>query len=228
MRMLASIGVLAVVAVLLADTARPRAAACEPAGNVRFICDQVVPEDLFLVPGRAPERIWLNSVVGLLDGGFVVTNFSPIGQAPDLRARIMAGTNNGELWEWHTATGWQRVPESSLPGPNGLEISADGRWLYVGAWGSESVVRLSRGQTPVKKESVSVGFSCRQHSVGARRHDARRRPRGHGAVGGVSRRTRELHDDLPGAGALSVQRSVRHGHGGRRGGSRDLSGYLSG
>jgi hypothetical protein len=106
----------------------------------------------------APERIWLNSVVGLPDGGFVTTNFSPIGQAPDLRAKIMAGTNNGDLWEWHTASGWQMVPGSSLPGPNGLEISRDGRSLYVGAWGSESVVRLSRGQTPVRKDAVSVGF----------------------------------------------------------------------
>jgi sugar lactone lactonase YvrE len=50
------------------------------------------------------------------------------------------------------------VPGSSMPGPNGLEISRDGRWLYVGGWGSQSVVRLSRGQTPVKKDSVAVGF----------------------------------------------------------------------
>lgn len=261
MRMLVSIGVFVV---LLGGTTEPRAAGCDRAGHVRFICDQIVPEDLFPVPGGewvlssgmgpngairlirvrdkstsvlfpaasakvrpdtktyptcpgpidlsnreqfrahglylrpgkgsvhtlylvhhgsresveifeldaraatpvltwigcavAPDRIWLNSVVGLPDGGFVTTNFSPIGQAPDLRAKIMSGTNNGELWEWHTTTGWQTVPDSSLPGPNGLEISADGRWLYVGAWGSESVVRLSRGQTPVKKDSVSVGF----------------------------------------------------------------------
>lgn len=261
MRILTSVGLF--VALLL-GAAGPRAEGCDPVGDVRFICDQIVPEDLFPVPGGewvlasgmgpngairlislrdrtttvlfpsasskvrpdtrtynscpgpidlsnreqfrahglylrpgkssvhtlylvhhgsresieifeldgrakppvltwigcavAPDRIWLNSVVGLRDGGFVTTNFSPIGQAPDLGAKIMAGTNNGELWEWHTATGWQVVPGSSLPGPNGLEISRDERSLYVGAWGSQSVVRLSRGQTPVKKESVAVGF----------------------------------------------------------------------
>jgi hypothetical protein len=249
---------------LLPGIAQPRAEGCDPVGNVRFVCDQVVPEDLlpvpggqwvlassmgangairlislrdrtttvlfpapsskirpdtrtysscpgpidlsnreqfrahglYLLPGRgsvhtlyvvhhgsresieifefdgraqppvltwigcavAPTRMWLNSVVGLPDGGFVTTNFSPIGQAPDLAAKIIAGTNNGDLWEWHTATGWQVVPGSSLPGPNGLEISSDRRWLYVGGWGSQSVVRLSRGQTPVTKESVDVGF----------------------------------------------------------------------
>jgi len=261
MKILTSVGVFGA---LLLGIAGPRAAGCDPVGNVRFICDQVVPEDLFPVPGGewvlssgmgtngairlislrdksttvlfpaaaartrpdtktyntcpgpidlskreqfrahglylrpgkssvhtlylvhhgsresieifefdgrarppvltwigcavAPDRVWLNSVVGLPDGGFVATNFSPIGQAPDMRDRILAGTNNGELLEWHTASGWQIVPGSSLPGPNGLEISPDGRWLYVGGWGSESVVRLSRGQTPVKKDSVPVGF----------------------------------------------------------------------
>jgi sugar lactone lactonase YvrE len=71
---------------------------------------------------------------------------------------MMAGEINGEVWEWHTSTGWKIVPGSELAGPNGLEISKDGKWLYIGGWGSQSFVRLSRGQTPVKKDSVSVGF----------------------------------------------------------------------
>jgi sugar lactone lactonase YvrE len=71
---------------------------------------------------------------------------------------MMAGENNGEVWEWHTSTGWKIVPGSESAGPNGLEISKDGRWLYIGGWGSQSFIRLSRGQTPIKKDSVSVGF----------------------------------------------------------------------
>ena len=169
----------------------------------------------------APDRVWLNSVVGLPDGGFVTTNFSPIGQAPDLRAKILAGTNNGELWEWHTATGWQIVPGSSLPGPNGLEISRDGRWLYVGAWGSESVVRLSRGQTPVRKDSVPVGFHV---------DNVRWAPDGSllAAGQGGTAPSQASHvarvniddDDIPGARSLPVQRHVQHGHGGDRGWTR--------
>jgi sugar lactone lactonase YvrE len=107
----------------------------------------------------APDPIGLNSVVGLPDGGFVTTNFQPRGPAdPAGRGRMMAGENNAEVWEWHAASGWQKVPGSESAGPNGLEISKDGRWLYIGAWGSQSVIRLSRGQTPVKKDSVPVGF----------------------------------------------------------------------
>jgi hypothetical protein len=249
-------------------TAAPKAAGCDPAGNVRFICDQLAPEDLFPVPGGewvlssgmtnngairlisirdrtttvlfptasprlrpdtktynscpgpidlsarekfqahglylrpgrnavhtvyvvhhgtresievfeldgrakpptltwigcavAPDPIGLNSVVGLADGGFVTTNFTPRQADAAARAktmqRVRAGENNAEVWEWHTTSGWKVVPGSEMAGPNGIEISKDGKWLYIGEWGKQNVVKLSRGQTPVKRESVAVGF----------------------------------------------------------------------
>ena len=251
-------------AALFVTPATPRATGCDAEGNVRFICDQAGPEDLFLVPGGewvlssgmvpngalrvisvrdkattvlfptaspkvrpdtktynscpgpidpaekdkfrahglylrsgtksvhtlyvvhhgsresieifeldgrarppsltwigcavAPEPIGLNSVVGLPDGGFLTTNFLARGVDQSARAKMMAGENNGEVWEWHTATGWKTVPGSESAGPNGLEISKDGKWLYIGGWGSQSVIRLSRGQTPLKRDSIPAGF----------------------------------------------------------------------
>lgn len=106
----------------------------------------------------APDPIGLNSVVGLSDGGFVTTNFLRRDADAAARERMMAGEINGEVWEWHPGTGWNKVPGSEAAGPNGLEISRDGKWLYIGGWGSQSFIRLSRGQTPVKRDSVSVGF----------------------------------------------------------------------
>src|SRR5438309_4777877 len=106
----------------------------------------------------APDPIGLNSVAGLPDGGFITTNFSPRGSDAAARTRMMAGENNGEVWEWHTSTGWKKVLGSESAGPNGLEISKDGKWLYIGGWGSQSVIRLSRGQTPIKRDSIAVGF----------------------------------------------------------------------
>lgn len=90
----------------------------------------------------APQGVGLNSVVALPGGGFAVTNFQIAG---------------GELWEWQASAGWSRVPGSETPGPNGIEISADGRWFYIGGWGTKSLIRLSRGQIPVQKDSVDVG-----------------------------------------------------------------------
>jgi hypothetical protein len=262
MKALALVGSAALL--MLVGAVGPRAAGCDPVGNIRFVCDQSGPEDLVIVPGTdwvlssgmttsgaihlvnakdktssilfpsanakerpdkktyntcpgpidpaekdkfrahglylrsgknslhtvylvhhgnresievfeldgnakppvltwvgcavAPDPIGLNSVVGLPDGGFITTNFSPRTQDAAGRGRMMQGENNGELWEWHTGSGWKKVPGSEAAGPNGLEISKDGKWLYIGGWGSQSVIRLSRGQTPVKKDSVQVGF----------------------------------------------------------------------
>ena len=89
----------------------------------------------------APEALGLNAVVALPDGGFAAT--SP---------------RTGDVWEWHADTEWSRVPGSEDIGPNGLEISQDGQWFYVAGYGSQSLIRLSRGQTPVRKDAVEVGF----------------------------------------------------------------------
>jgi hypothetical protein len=106
----------------------------------------------------APEPVGLNSVRGLPDGGFVATNFLARGIDAVARQTMMNGDKNGELWDWHTGTGWTKVPGSEAAGANGLEISNDGRWFYVAAWGSQSFFRLSRGQAAVKRDEVPLGF----------------------------------------------------------------------
>ena len=73
-------------------------------------------------------------------------------------ASIQAGVNNGELWEWHTGAGWKIVPGSATSGANGIEISKDGKWFYMGGWGNQTFIRFTRGQTPVKRDEVPVGF----------------------------------------------------------------------
>jgi hypothetical protein len=105
----------------------------------------------------APDPIGLNSVRWLDDGGFIGTNFLPRGNAQGMAA-MQKGEKNGELWEWHTASGWQKVPGSEASGANGIEISPDGRTLYVAAWGSQSFFRLSRGEKEPKRDEVPLGF----------------------------------------------------------------------
>ena len=64
--------------------------------------------------------------------------------------KMLAGEKNGELWEWHTTSGWKKVADSEAAGANGLEMSEDGKTLYVAAWGSQSFFRLSRGSATPK------------------------------------------------------------------------------
>lgn len=106
----------------------------------------------------APEPIGLNSVRGLADGGFITTNWLRRGGGPEAMQKMMAGERNGELWEWHTASGWQKVPGSEAAGANGIELSADGKTIYMAAWGSQSFVRLSRGVTPPERDEIPLGF----------------------------------------------------------------------
>ncbi len=92
---------------------------------------------------EAPEGVTFNSVAALPGGGFAATHFNrPL----------------GELWEWQPDAGWATVPGSETNGPNGLVASPDGRWFYIGGWGTKALIRLSRGQTPVQKDAVDVGF----------------------------------------------------------------------
>ena len=106
----------------------------------------------------APDPIGLNEVVPLPDGGFIATDFLARNIDATARGRMMAGDNNGALWEWHTGKGWTMIPGSEAAGANGLELSKDGKTLYVAAWGSQSMFRMSLGQTPVKRDSIPLGF----------------------------------------------------------------------
>jgi hypothetical protein len=105
----------------------------------------------------APETVSMNSVSPVPDGGFVVTNIVRR-NLPDVQERMRNGGNTGELWEWHPKGGWKMVPESESPAPNGIEASKDGKWYYVNLWSVGKVMRLSRGQTPAKKDLVDVDF----------------------------------------------------------------------
>jgi hypothetical protein len=105
-----------------------------------------------------PEPVGLNEVAPLPGGGFAATNFLARNIDAASRTKMMAGEKNGEIWEWHTGKGWKIIPGSEAAGANGLEISKDGKWLYVAAWGSQSFYRLSLGETPVKREDIPLGF----------------------------------------------------------------------
>ena len=105
----------------------------------------------------SPETVSGNGLTALPDDGFALTNFTRRND-PNVQNALRSGGITGEVWEWHPGKSWSKVPESESPGPNGVDVSKDGKWFYIGAWGDQTLVRLSRGQTPVKKETVHVNF----------------------------------------------------------------------
>ena len=117
-----------------------------------------VPAATWLGCVIAPEPIGLNSVRALDDGGFITTNFLARNTTPEATQRMLAGETNGELWEWHTGSGWTEIPGSEAAGANGVELSDDGQTIYAAAWGSQSFFRLSRGANPPVRDEIDLGF----------------------------------------------------------------------
>ena len=146
----------------------------------------------------APDPIGLNSVRGLPDGGFITTNFLPRGGTPEATQRMLAGEKNGELWEWHTATGWVKVPGSETAGANGARALGRRQHALCRGLGQPIVLPSFARRNAAEARRDLARLSRRQHPFRARRHALRNGP---GAPGLESR------EDRPGDA-----RRARHRH----------------
>jgi hypothetical protein len=105
-----------------------------------------------------PERTFANSVAMLADGGFVATKFFDPADTAGF-AKIGSGEVTGLVYEWHPGGKVTAVPGTELSGPNGIELSADERYLWVAAFGTREVVRFDRRAAPIAKTRVAVDVS---------------------------------------------------------------------
>jgi sugar lactone lactonase YvrE len=118
---------------------------------------QAQPTAVWVGCAVMPAHTWPNSVAPLPDGGMLVTSmFNPGDKAH--ASKLNAGENTGAIYEWHSSSGYKIVPGSEMSGNNGIEVSPDGKWIYVAAWGNKAVVRLSRGAEPAKRDQLEAGF----------------------------------------------------------------------
>lgn len=81
-----------------------------------------------------------NSVIWLPEGGLAVTR-----PAVD------------EVWEWKPDSGWAAVPSTAGISPNGIEVSPDGRYYFIGGHGTETFYRVDR-EAPYERDDLWVGF----------------------------------------------------------------------
>ena len=84
----------------------------------------------------APDDAWLNAVATLPGGGFVTTKMMsrPTGGG-DLLSSFAEGGNSGYVLEWLPGRGFEIVEGSRSGMPNGIEASADGRFVFVNSGG---------------------------------------------------------------------------------------------
>jgi hypothetical protein len=103
-----------------------------------------------------PDGAYPNAVVNLPDHSIAVTKFVDT-REKDGMADALAGKPNGLVYRWTPGAGWSEVPNSALPGDNGIVASADGKTLFVNAWGSSEIWRLPLSGMG-KPTKVSLNF----------------------------------------------------------------------
>jgi hypothetical protein len=92
----------------------------------------------------APPSAFLNDVVNLPDGGFLVTQMMPRDQAIWGLVKSSLGFDTGFVYEWQPDHGYSIVPGTSAPFPNGIELSPDARRLYLNVYSPGEVRQIDR------------------------------------------------------------------------------------
>ncbi|MFT5482168.1 MAG: sugar lactone lactonase YvrE [Halieaceae bacterium] len=99
----------------------------------------------------AAAETLMNDVVGLTNGDVVYSKmYSGAGMISDIKTLL--GFSSGELWHWNSQTGLKSLPATRASMPNGLEISADNRYVFANMYMEGEVwkVDLDSGEVVAK------------------------------------------------------------------------------
>lgn len=78
----------------------------------------------------APAAYFLNDIAPLADGGFAATHmFNRTVPRAAREVAFLARRPTGFVVRWSPVGGWRRLPGTDGTFPNGIDASADGRWL---------------------------------------------------------------------------------------------------
>lgn len=96
-----------------------------------------------------------NDVAALPDGGFIATHPTALRTAGDT-TNIFGGQPTGFVVRWAAGKGETELPGTRFGYPNGVVVSADGRFIYYNAWTAREVhkydLKAGKDVTVVKLE----------------------------------------------------------------------------
>ena len=105
---------------------------------------------------RLPGTAVGNDVAAVDDGFVVSTTGDPDGRTEVSVEEAMAGADTGGVLEWSPAQGWVTLPGTQINTANGVAVSPDGQWLYIGGWNSRCLRKVRRGSDDADATTVSL------------------------------------------------------------------------
>ena len=104
---------------------------------------------------KAPAGAFMNSVAALPDGRLVITDFY---HAPATMQDAQAGRNTGAIYVAKPGEAFVKLPGTDLPGPNGVEVTPDGKYVFVADWGRSAVKRYELAAPQKEPWSMTLTF----------------------------------------------------------------------
>jgi hypothetical protein len=92
----------------------------------------------------AGYELYINDVVHVPEGGFLVTHMMDRESSNWDLLRASIGLDTGRVYSWRPVRGFEPVPGTDAPFPNGIELSPDGRTIYLNVYLPGEVRRIDR------------------------------------------------------------------------------------
>jgi DNA-binding beta-propeller fold protein YncE len=89
----------------------------------------------------AAEDTFMNDVVGLANGDLIFTRMLTSGGTIEFIGSLV-GIDSGDLWRWNRDTGLRILPGTAAAQPNGIEISADNRFVFASMYMEKQVWKI--------------------------------------------------------------------------------------
>lgn len=107
---------------------------------------------------RLPGNAAGNDVATVDDGFVVSTAGDPEGRSVVSVEQAIAGDDTGGVLEWSPDRGWAALPGTQINTANGVAISPDGQWLYIGGWNSRCLRKVRRSSANPDPTTVNVSI----------------------------------------------------------------------
>lgn len=127
-----------------------------------------------------PQDLAANSVASFSDGSLVATVLVMPGKSAN---DSVAGKSTGAVFQWSPGNdGFELIKGSELPANNGIEVSADGKEIYVVSSGLSTIIAFSYSnpttplrttrRLPITPDNVHMGSDGRLITAGMVNEDA--------------------------------------------------------